>query len=343
MRKSFWIIAILFAAMGAPGAHASSIDVIYAFGDSLSDTGNAYVGTGGLVPASPYVNGQFTNGNVWVQDLASEIGVAPLTPSLLGGTDYAFGGAETGVTSFNTALPATDLLGSTGQLAQFQAAHATADPNALYTIWIGSDDLGDILASAPTPTQAAADLAIVAGNVDAAINVLAGLGAKNFLIVTVPDLGKTPESLAAGPVASATASALSAAFDTTLVNGGGAIPSLATLAALDLIDISELNTFSLIDTLDGNPSAFGFSNVTSPCYTGTYAGFANVVDPGTVCANPNQYLFWDNTHPTAAAHALVADAALTAITPTPEPSSLLLLGTGLLALLALTARKNNAA
>ena len=86
--------------------------------------------------------------------LASEIGVAPLTPSLAGGTDYAYGGAETGVTSFNTAVPATDLLGSTGQIAQFQGTHPAADPNALYTIWIGSNDLSDILASAPTSAQA---------------------------------------------------------------------------------------------------------------------------------------------------------------------------------------------
>lgn len=333
MRKSSWIIVtVLLAAIGAPAIHASSIDAIYAFGDSLSDVGNVFLATGGAIPAAPYVNGQFTNGNVLVQDLASDLGLAPLTPSLAGGTDYAYGGAETGVTSFNTSNPATDLLGPAGQITQFQGTHLTADPNGLYTIWIGSNDLSDIAANA-MPSQIAADLGIVAGNIDTAISELAGSGAKNFLVVTVPDLGKTPEALALGPLASAGASALSAAFDTTLVNGAGPIPSLSTIALADSTNISVLDTYSLLDAIAGDPGAYGFSNVTDPCLTGEvdYAG-------GTPCTNPNQYLFWDELHPTAAADKLVADAALVSGIPTPEPSSALLLGGGLLGLLALAAR-----
>src|SRR5580704_10430984 len=147
------LLCICLALAGFLPAQAGSIDGIYAFGDSLTDVGNIYAATSGAVPAAPYVNGQFTNGNVWVQDLASDLGLAPLTPSLLGGTDYAYGTAETGITSFNTSAPAADLLGATGQLTQFQTAvHATADPNALYTIWIGANDLSDILANA-SPAQ----------------------------------------------------------------------------------------------------------------------------------------------------------------------------------------------
>jgi phospholipase/lecithinase/hemolysin len=331
MRNSLWIVALCFVVMGASTAHANTVDAIYAFGDSLSDVGNIYNLSGGAAPASPYVNGQFSNGNVWVQGLASGLGLPALTPSLAGGTDYAYGGAETGVTSFNSALAATDLLGSTGQIAQFAATHSKADPNALYTIWIGSNDLLAILGSGATPTQAAADLGIVAGNIDTAINLLAADGAKNFLVLNVPDLGLTPVVRAQGPAAITEGSALAASLDSTLVNGAGSIPSLSTLAAGDSIHISELNTYSLLDSIVADPSKYGFTNVTSPCYTGTYEGFANTVDPGTVCANPNQYLFWDSLHPTAAGHTLLADAALATVTP--EPSSLLLLGTGLLALL----------
>ena len=338
MQKSLRIIALVSTAIIAPAAHANTIDAIYAFGDSLSDVGNIYTATGGTMPAAPYVGGQFSNGNNWVQDLASGLGLPALTPSLTGGTDYAYGGAETAVTSFNTALAATDLLGPTGQIAQFDAAHPTANPNALYTIWIGSNDLLGILASAPTPAQAATDLGIVSGNIDTAISLLVGSGAKDFLILTVPDLGSIPEVQALGPTAVTEASTLSAEFDSTLVNGAGSIPSLSTIAAGDSVSISVLNTYPLIDSIVANPSEYGFTNVNSPCYTGTYEGFADSADPGTVCANPNQYLFWDSLHPTAAADALVADAALATVTPTPEPSVLLMLGTGLLTLLVLAAR-----
>ena len=71
------------------------------FGDSLSDVGNVYLATNGIEPASPYVDGQFSNGPVWVQDLAARLGLPALTPSLAGGSDYAFGGATTGSPSTN--------------------------------------------------------------------------------------------------------------------------------------------------------------------------------------------------------------------------------------------------
>jgi len=297
---------------------------IYAFGDSLTDVGNIYAATGGAAPGAPYVNGQFTNGKVWVQDLASDLGLAPLTPSLLGGTDYAYGTAESGVTAFNTSAPNTDLTGATGQLAQYQATHATADPHALYTIWIGSNDLSDIL-TGQLPSQYGGDIGAVVGNIDSAVSTLAGMGAKNFLILTVPDLGKTPEVLAGGPAESAGASFLSGIFDTALTNG---IPALA---AADSVNISVLNTYALLDTIVANPAGYGFTNVTQPCLTGevNYAG-------GTPCANPSQHLFWDQLHPTAAGQEIVAGEALAQVTP--EPSFISLIALGLIGMVILRLR-----
>jgi phospholipase/lecithinase/hemolysin len=308
----------------APCAHAASIDAIYSFGDSLSDVGNVFALTG--VPAPPYVNGAFSNGPLWVQDLAVGLGLAPITPSLLGGTDYAYATGETGNASFDTSNPLTDLLGPTGQLTQFQATHATADPNALYTIWIGSNDLADIPGGA-TPAQIGADIGTIAANIDTAISFLAGEGAKNFLIVTVPDLGKTPDAIAGGPIDVAGASALSAAFDTTLVNGAGPIPSLATLATVDGLNLNVLDAYSLVDGIVAHPANFGFTNVTSPCLVGI-----------TVCATPNQYLFWDGEHPTAAGQNLVAQDARALVVPTPEPTSISLLGVGMLGLVLIRRR-----
>jgi phospholipase/lecithinase/hemolysin len=316
-------ILLLLAAGGVViNLQAGSIDAIDAFGDSLSDVGNVFLATSGAEPASPYFNGQFSNGNVWVQGLATGLGLAPLTPSLAGGTDYAVGDAQTGTTLYNTGGVA-DLL--TGQLPAFELANpGGADPNALYTIWIGANDLNAIPGTA-TPGNVATDIGEIVGNIDTAINTLASLGAKNFLVVTVPDLGKTPDAIMAGDTTAA--SALSAAFDNTLVNGSSPVPSLSTLAAGDSINISVLNTFALIDAIVLDPGAYDFMNVTQPCLTGE-VNFAG----GTPCANPNQFLFWDGDHPTAAGQALVADAALAVITP--EPASISLIAAGLLGLVA---------
>ncbi len=323
-------------------ASASTYDSIYAFGDSLSDVGNILTATsvpGSPIPkepVAPYANGQFSNGPVWLQTLAARDGIAPLTASLVGGTDYAYGDAQTGTTLFNVATP-IDLTGSLGQIAQFQAAHTTADPKALYTIWIGSNDILSIPAGS-SPAVIAADYALALKNIDSAITTLSGLGAKNFLVVGVPDLGLTPRAVAAGPATAATASALAQSFDAGLVGGlGGVTPSLAGLATTDGVSISYLNSYALLDNVVANPAAFGFTNTTQPCFTGTYSGGPA---SGTVCGTPNQYVFWDQIHPTAASHALIGDAAASEVLdPVPEPGSLVLIASGLACLCFVGRRK----
>jgi phospholipase/lecithinase/hemolysin len=314
---SYSKVCVLLALAGAifiGNLRASSIDAIYAFGDSLSDVGNAYIATGGAEPGSPYYNGQFSNGNVWVQDLAGDLGLAPLTPSAAGGTDYAVGSAQSG-----SANP-QDLLNY--QVPAFKAANlGGANPNGLYTIWIGSNDLAAIPAGATT-AEIGTDLADIAGNIDTAVNDLALDGAKNFLVVTVPNLGDTPEALLAGPTVAADLSELSASFDSTLVYGSGHVPSLSTLAAGDSVDISVLNAYALTDAIVSSPGTYGFTNVTDPCLTGAvnYSG-------GTVCSSPNQYLYWDSSgHPTAAANEFIAGAALAVVTPEPALTSLIAAG-----------------
>ncbi len=86
-----------------------------------------------------------------------------------------------------------------------------------------------------------------------------------------------------------------------------------------------LNTYALLDTIVANPASYGFTNVTQPCLTGevNYAG-------GTPCADPNQYLFWDELHPTAAGHEILANEALALVTP--EPASISLIAVGLVGL-----------
>jgi outer membrane lipase/esterase len=305
-------IALAFG-VAASCANAGTIDQIYAFGDSLSDVGNVFIGTGGTIPPPPYVNGQFSNGPVWVQYLAAGLGLAPLTPSLAGGTDYAYGSGETGLEPFNLSDPRTDVLGAAGQLAQYQgfltATHTTADPNALYTIWIGSNDLADVLASNPDPSTAAADVGIVAANIGTIINQLSALGAKNFLVVNVPDLGASP--LAGTPAARTALSQLSGALDTTLA------ASLGGVASADHINLQLLNSYLLLDSIISSPATYRLTNVSDECFNGN-----------TVCSNPDQYLFWDDQHPTTAGHAIVANAAL-ALVNSPEPKSISLIGLGL--------------
>ena len=310
------LLAACAFAVVVSSAKADNFNALYVFGDSLSDVGNAYIASGGTTPAPPYSNGRFSNGNVWVQDVGAQLGL-PVTASLAGGTDYAVGGATTGAG-----------LGNLGwQVSQYAAANPVGNPNGLYVIWIGSNDLDAILSSNPSSSVAAAEALGVVSNIDGAISSLVGDGAKNFLVVTVPDLGKTPDAIATGPLGVAAASGLSAFFDENLVNSLGAFEGPGGPS------INVLDTYSLLDGITANPGAFGFTNVTQPCLTGTAAN-------PVVCANPNQYLFWDGLHPTAAGQSLVAADALQVI---PEPATVTMVvgGFGLLGLVLAKKRRSD--
>ena len=279
---------------------AQAFSTIYAFGDSLSDAGNDYIASFGVLPSSPpYSDGRFSNGAVWVQDLAKSLGLGEVRPSLAGGRDFAYGGAEAGNEPLHTVNP-IDL---PSQLAQFLVDDPHPQANALYTLSIGANDLLDAIpAYAGDPSAAEADIQAAVNNEITFVAGLASDGARNFLILNVPDLGKTPEEVGTATVASQ----LSSLYDTELN------ASLQALVAQDHLSIHLVDTYALIDAGVADPAKYGLKNVTTPVWTGNYE------DPFSGKLNAhgkaqNTYLFFDHLHPTAQGHLIVAAAAQAAL------------------------------
>src|SRR5262249_10821909 len=86
--------------------HASAYSPLYIFGASLSDSGNnaivlapnttpVPISGNDFIPTFPCASGHYTNGPGWAQDFAAALGLSA-SPSLLGGTNLAFGDARTG-------------------------------------------------------------------------------------------------------------------------------------------------------------------------------------------------------------------------------------------------------
>ena len=306
---------------------AAPYDNIYAFGDSLSDTGNTLLlAKSGLVPGllaqplPPYYMGRSSNGPIWIEDLASSLGTGPIAPSLRGGTDFAYAGAETGTTPLHAANP-LDLAGPSGQLAQFHIAVPHPSPDALYTLWIGANDLYEnfyaLAAGRVVDPVASADAA--AQNAASFVRAIAAAGAKNLLLVTVPDLGLSPIMTETYPAFAGAASELASYYNRELIGLVGGI------AAQDSINLDILDTYSLLDRAVADPGQYGFTNATDPCWTGDFVG-----QNGTVCADPAHSIFWDHYHPTTAGHAVIAAQALTTLVAVPEPWSGSLFLTGCL-------------
>ena len=46
---------------------------MFVFGDSLSDNGNVYDATSGIIPATPYADGRFSNGRIYAEYMANRL------------------------------------------------------------------------------------------------------------------------------------------------------------------------------------------------------------------------------------------------------------------------------
>jgi phospholipase/lecithinase/hemolysin len=298
-----------------------TFSTIYAFGDSLSDAGNVSISTASVgitEPVSPpYAKEQygsssgtvFSNGPTWVQDLSVALGLGTLAPSLAGGTDFAYGGAETGSTPQNAGNPGVQVLSLPVQLTQFQATTLLSGPSAraLYTVSIGGNDVLDILSNTSlTAAQQAADVSAAVANEITFLKQLVSAGATNLLVLDVPDLGKTPDVLSGAANGShvpsaaldATASQLAASYNAQLMSQ---IPSLGS-ATVHVVD-----AYQLIDAATASPALYNLTNATSPVWSGNFTSASSGTLAATTAAAQDQYLFWDQLHPTESGHLAIAD------------------------------------
>jgi thermolabile hemolysin len=252
-----------------------SIAEIYIFGDSLSDTGMVFQATGGMYPPNPtYFQGRYSNGRVWIEYLAESLHISSKQTN-----NFAYGGSTTGSVA-NSYVPS--LL---NQVQSFTQTHQPTNPDALYVLWAGANDYLQGVSSATVPVK----------NLTTAINSLTDVGAKKILVANLPDLGQLPATR--NSKNSVNLSGL------TQAHNQGLRRSLKILSQQHSnVEIVQLDANTLYRDTITNPADFNFTNVISSCLAGDRA-----------CSNPDQFLFWDGIHPTAAAHRIIGKTAFSAI------------------------------
>jgi outer membrane lipase/esterase len=214
--------------------------------------------------------GRFSNGPVWVEHIAQRIG-ANLAPSRQGGTNHAVGGAR----SHDMRAQADGFLA---------VRRGRLDPQALYIVYGGGNDL----LAAIHATDRGAVIQDAAAAIGGIVADLASAGAVQVLVPNLPDLGIRPALRALGVAAAAEARMLTRAYNEALEQ------ALDRVEADHPVRIRRLDVFALAERVMADPAAAGFGNVTDPCLGGSCEGM----------------LFWDQAHPTALAHARLAQAAL---------------------------------
>jgi outer membrane lipase/esterase len=331
--------AIVAAIAFSAGAQATDFSKVVVFGDSLSDSGNISLATApGVQPPLRFTTNP---GETAIEHVADHFGFT-LQPSLSpGGSDYAWGGA--GVLTNSPGTPAA-VPTITAQITGYLAAGAV-DPDALYSVWGGANDIfyhatavgasavADQLIAANTaglpPDIAAAVAAQISAQVAAGAGVtslenadqaqvaiataghqeaaligqLQAAGATNIIVFNLPNVGITPSALAqeaGNPGAAASLTGLALIYNGQLNTG------LAQLG----VGIIPVDTYSLLNEVVANPSAFGFANVTAPACgagsTSVQCGPEGSGLPYTYASGTDQsYLFADGVHPTTAGHVML--------------------------------------
>jgi phospholipase/lecithinase/hemolysin len=280
--RAITVLACMFLGSVAAHAAATSYDAIYVFGDSYCDVGNDFAFTHGATPAAPYYKGRFSNGPIWIEHVAGAMGL-PMNPSLLtgAGTDYAFGGAFVTIPGNDTTIPPN----VPQQVELYLSLHGgKADPKALYVIEGGGNDILDANPSTVTPSYLGYQIALGLSESEL---LLRRAGARYFLIPNLLDVGQLPGAAADPSFATAATVATNNALNLFL----------GFEDFIEGIYIRRVDAFSLFHNIATDPTHFGFTDITTPCLSGT-----------VVCAHPDHTLFWDLEHPTEFGHSFFAVA-----------------------------------
>jgi len=317
MKKILTKVTSLAGAM-ALSLSANAFDNIYFFGDSLSDTGNVQYATGGQYPA------RFTNGNTVAADVvAAHYGLAAAASGfLIGqnlGNNYAVGGAialdaDGDETTPDSNLP-TQVNAYLASTASAEAPYPHSDPEALYMIVIGGNDLFAAQGIRATYHKTAPGLerqtirkaskarvdAAVASVSDQILKLIA-TGATNILVGNAPDIGAVPSTdyLVASLLAESEtrgeerraekmyklSTKLTARFNRKLSRAIGEIETATGL------DIFEWDMEGFLAGQIEDAEELGYTNTEDACAP---------VPQGLACEG---FVFADGVHPTSEVHTL---------------------------------------
>lgn len=271
----------------------ATINRIVAFGDSLSDNQNLFNASFWRFPqADSWLRGRFSNGKVWVEYVAENLGV-PLNTWAMGAA-----GAKP-MHHWSPGGLAIELPGILEQVLSWQSyaqrAQGYQPANTLFTILIGANDLiyygHSVQEIINTKTQA--------------LHRLINAGARNILLSTVPDVSRAPllqeRSEAEKNLLSNEVRELNRQLTTLVSHFQTLYPN---------VKIALFDTYNLFEEITTNPAKYNIRNTDTSCLRMEIDSKENYLvwlPARDICDNPDQFVFWDILHPTTRVHQLVAE------------------------------------
>lgn len=307
------------------------------FGDSLSDTGNRFFDEGAmntppydlaaaqnLIPSLPYAIGgpTYTNGKVWLEYVVQALGRGGASQAALRSNGIAANYAYAGARASNAfPLQPNSNRNLSDQVVQYIADKGPLgiSPDTIHVILIGGNDISEAVVIAGTvqdPVEREMLVNLVLQNAIQSVYFnaieLANAGAKKFLFLTAPNAGLVP-AFGGNPLAIFVSGQITDFFNCAIVginiNFECPLPGVPfTVAGALTVAGAEVTVFdanALFENYVAYPEMYGLVNTTDPCI--------RPFEPPFQCDNPDEYLFWDNVHPTAKGHEMLGRAAIEAL------------------------------
>lgn len=286
LRRSFLGLALFLFSCGA---FAKPFSQLIVFSGSLTDTGNFASVNGGTLPP-PYYKNRNSDGPVAIDLIATRLGLSS-DPSLhllgkQGGTNYAV-------------LHASAAGDSPIDLPQQIAAYlgprkAVADPDALYFVFIGAND---IIAASVEKDEAKSEIIIDNGikAIDQGMRKLHAAGARIFYAPNNINLGIAPIAKTYGISARTTQK-------TQLFNRRFE-KALQKLEHEFGLNIYRFDFYKFGEDLMASADKFGYTNLSDSCLALQAAGKCDL----------DHFAFFNELLPTKGIHALFGNAMITAL------------------------------
>ena len=303
-RITAFVLCLLLTAAGSAQAGFSNV---YIFGDSLSDNGNlAAVPDYEFLLYDPYDAG-FSNGPRAVEVLADYLEL-PADPALYlvgptKGTNYAVAGAR---------AAGTDVIDLKAQVTRFMYDMAGNIPSdALYVMAVGGNDVRDARDESNLKT-ARSIITQAADAIYQDLRKLVTAGAKAIMIINSPDIGSIPEThliaeLTGDQRIIHRTTLLTEEFNRKLTR------KLNRIEHDFHIDLVQFDLFSFFNFFMENNEALGFTNTTDACFSSvTFTYDPECLDGAAF----DQFMFFDEIHPTARLHQRTGRALFSIV---PEP------------------------
>jgi len=318
------------------------------FGDSLSDAGNLKRRLL-IFPNQPYWFGRFANGPNWTDYFAERTGLAV--------QNHAYGGAAA---VKHEDVPSEDIISAIQQGAQFfltgsvdgqvtdylerdlVGGAVTQPAEVVFVIWGGANDYiskepfsGDISTLLDEPDGRAGYRRIVreaVASLELQVRRLYAAGGRRFVVVNLPNLGRTPIVLQNQSymrpkleaqrrlLLSRRLGELTAYHNQRLATAVQGLDRDLPEAQLISVDAARLVDQILESRAPDSRQSFDYgfalrdlesevrdkraaSRFQNRCYSGGYLGS---LDSSSICAQSRSAMFWDVVHPTSYTHCWVA-------------------------------------